>query len=116
MLRRLVLFCCVPALSACATREVAPVAMSQPGDAELGCADIEQQLKANHQAETELAGEDKQVAQTNVAKGVGSVVPGVGILLAASTDLSNSEQVRARALADRNQELEFLSTKRGCTK
>lgn len=92
------------------------MAMSQSGDDQLSCADIDQQIKANEQAEAVLIGQDKKVEQTNVAKNVGAVIPYVGIALVASTDLSNSEQVRARALADRNQELSYLSSKKGCTK
>jgi hypothetical protein len=101
-------------LAACAAKTVTPVAMSQPDDEQLSCAQLQQQLADNGQTETKLNGEDKKVAQANIAKNVLAATPYVGILFAASTDLSNSEQVRARALADRNQELQFLLKKKGC--
>ena len=114
-LSRAAVLCCL-FVCACAAREVTPVAMSQAGDDQLGCAEIDQQIKANAETETGLIGQDKKVEQANVAKNVGAMIPYVGIALVASTDLSNSEQVRARALADRNQELSYLSSKKGCTK
>lgn len=112
---RAAVLCCL-FLCACAAREVQPVAMSQPGDDQLSCADLDQQLSANEQSEAVLIGQDRKVAQGNVAKTIGGAIPVAGIAIVASTDLSNSEQVRARALADRNQELSYLSSKKGCTK
>ena len=38
-----------------------------------------------------------------------------GILVAATTDLSNQDQVKARALADRNERLAYLAKQKGCT-
>jgi len=90
--------------------------MAQAGDESLDCAAISQQLAENDKAIEAFVKKDKQVENGNVAKGVGSAVPYVGILIAMSADLSNVEQVRARSLIDRNEELNYLAKKKGCTK
>ena len=48
----------------------------------------------------------------NVAKGLGSAIPYLGLLIAGSTDLSNEEQIEARALIDRDERLQYLSQRR----
>jgi hypothetical protein len=102
-------------LGGCAAQTVTPVAMVQPGDDQLGCRAIIEQLKANRADADEFLRKNKQVEQDNTAKiVVGSVLP-VGLLLMASVDLSNSEQIKARAIIDRNQQLEFMAKQRGCT-
>ena len=103
------------ALCGCAAREVTPVAMSQSGDEGLNCNELAKQLAANESDIKVFIAKDKRVADNNVAKNVaGAVIPGVGILLIASTDLSNSEQIQARALIDRNQQLHYLEKQKGC--
>src|SRR5258706_4309323 len=103
-------------LSACAAREVTPVAMSQAGDENLNCADLSHQLSANQSDIQTFVRKDKRVMDDNVAKNVaGAAIPWVGLLLIASTDLSNVEQIRARALIDRNQQLNFLAKQKGCS-
>lgn len=116
MFRKVLLFACALSLCGCAAREVTPVAMSQPGDDALGCDALAQQISANSAAEAEYQRKDKQVENANIAKGVGSAVPFAGPLIAGSTDLSNEEQVKARSLADRNEQLEYLSKHKGCMK
>jgi len=101
-------------LYGCAAKQVTSVAMSQPGDDNLSCAELAKQLAANDADIQVFIRKDKQVAQNNVAKNVAGVIPGVGLLLVASTDLSNTEQVQARALIDRNQQLNFLEKQKGC--
>jgi hypothetical protein len=105
------LFC----LCGCAAREVTPVAMAQAGDEQLSCAAMKQQIADNRAAEAEFFRKDKQVEQENVAKGVGGAIPVAGLLLVGSTDLSNEEQVKARALADRNERLAYLAKRKGCS-
>jgi len=98
----------------CTAKQVVPVSMVQPGDDHLTCADLKRQIAANDAAADKLLRDDKAVENRNLAKNVGGAVPGIGIFLAASTDLSNEEQVNARALLDRNERLRFLVTKNGC--
>jgi hypothetical protein len=114
-LHKLLLIACAISLSGCAAREFTPVAMSQPGDSELTCPQIKQQIADNSAAEAKFQVADKQVEQGNVAKGIGSAIPVAGILIAGSTDLSNEEQVKARALADRNEQLQNLAKQKGCS-
>ena len=89
--------------------------MTQPGDDTLSCPEIKQQIAANDMAAGEFARQDKKVEQGNVAKNVGGVLPGIGLLLIASTDMSNEEQVKARAMIDRNEQLMYLAKRKGCT-
>lgn len=102
-------------LCGCAAKQVTPVAMSQAGDESLTCAEIAQELKINEADAEVLVRKDKRVMQGNVAKNVGAAaIPYVGLLLAASTDLSNAEQIQARALIDRNEQLNYLAKQKGC--
>jgi hypothetical protein len=89
--------------------------MSQPGDEALTCPQLQQKIADNDAEETRFLAKDKEVERGNVAKGVGSAVPYVGILIGAQTDLSNAEQVQARALADRNEWLKLLAKRKGCS-
>lgn len=88
--------------------------MVQDGDGKLSCTALKQEIADNTAAENTLLRKDKQVEQANVAKNVGGALPGVGLLLVGSADLSNEEQVKARALADRNERLEYLVKQKGC--
>lgn len=102
-------------LCGCAAREVVPVAMAQPGDDALDCAALKRQIADNAAAEAVYVRKDKQVENANIAKGVGSAIPYVGLLIGASSDLSNEEQVKARALADRNERLAYLAKQKRCS-
>ncbi len=101
-------------LAGCAPRPVTPVAMAQPGDAALTCPDIAAEAGANRARAATLLGEDAEVARGNVVRGVASVIPFAGLAAAATMDLSNAEQVQARALLDRNQRLDLLAREKGC--
>lgn len=103
-------FCLLPAaavLAACAAREVTPVAMAQPGDEQLSCAGLNSQLAANTQDINTLLKQDKAVERSNIVAGV--------LPLPMLMDLSNEEQVKARALLDRNERLGYLVKTKGCT-
>jgi apolipoprotein N-acyltransferase len=102
----------VLSLAGCATRQVTPVAMSQPTDDRLTCSEIDQEMKSNQAAAADLLQQNQQVNQANAAKVVASVVLSGWIAL--TVDLSNEEQIKMRALADRNEALAFLKTKRRC--
>ena len=90
--------------------------MSQPGDDMLTCEALNSQIEANSASEAAFRKQDKDVENGNIAKGIGGATPFVGPIIAASTDLSNEEQVKARSLADRNDQLKYLSKQKGCTK
>ena len=89
--------------------------MEQPGDDSLTCPAIQQQIADNNAASAKYRKADKDVEAGNVAKGVATAVPYVGLLAAGSTDLSNEEQVQARALADRNERLGYLVKQKNCS-
>jgi len=106
-------------LAGCAAKVVTPVHMAQPGDETLSCEDLKQQTDANRAAAADFLRRDKQVEGDNTTKNVagaavGAAIPGLGLLLIASTDLSNAEQVQARALIDRDEQLTYLSKQKGC--
>ena len=82
----------------------------------MSCDVLNAQIAANTASEAAYEKKDKQVENGNIAKGVGSAAPFVGPIIAASTDLSNEEQVKARALADRNEQLTYLAKHKGCMK
>lgn len=82
----------------------------------MDCAALKQQISQNEAAAEDFLRKDKQAENGNVAKTVvGAAIPVVGLLLAASYDLSNEEQVKARALVDRDERLRYLAKKKGCT-
>ena len=89
--------------------------MSQPGDENLGCEARQQEIAKNTTAAEDFVRRDQGVRNTNVAKGVGSAIPAVGILLIGSTDLSNKEQIQGRAIIDRDERLTYLSKQKHCT-
>lgn len=88
--------------------------MTQPGDDGLDCAALTAQIAANQAAAADFLLKDRQVEEANTAKGIGGAIPGLGLLLVMSTDLSNTEQIKARALIDRDQQLQFLASRKGC--
>jgi len=99
----------------CAARNVVPVQMAQPGDEGLDCSALAHELAANEESAARFLHQDKKVEQANTARNVGSVIPGLGLLLVLSTDLSNEEQIKARALVDRDERLRFLVKRKQCT-
>jgi hypothetical protein len=109
------LFACALLLSGCAAADVTPVRMSQPGDVSLSCEALKQQIADNTAAAEKFLKRDHQVEEANTAKQVGGVIPIAGLLLVASTDLSNKEQIEARALADRDEHLRYLAKQKNCT-
>jgi hypothetical protein len=87
--------------------------MTQPGDDQLNCAQIDDEIKRNQAAANDLLQRDKSVETGNVAKGV---LLGGGLLAAMVMDLSNAEQVNARALVDRNERLTLLAKSKACNR
>jgi hypothetical protein len=111
----ILLLACGVCLTGCAVRTVVPVQMAQPGDETLDCAALGRELAANEATAAILLHQDKKVEQLNTARNFGSVIPGLGLLLVMSTDLSNEEQIKARALVDRDERLRFLVKRKQCT-
>lgn len=75
-------------LSGCAAKNVVPMRMTQPGDENLDCQALKQQIQTNRAAAEDFVRKDKQVEHQNTAKVVGGAIPFIGILIASSTDLS----------------------------
>jgi hypothetical protein len=98
-------------LVACAARPVTPTAMAQTGDDQLSCSQLSGQLDANTKAVKNLLHQDKDVETGNAAKvAAGAVIAPIAL----ATDFSNTEQIKARALLDRNERLTFLLHSKGC--
>lgn len=110
--RGLVAGCAALILSACAARDVTPIAMTQPGDAALSCTEIRSKIAAGQSEAADLFEKNQSVDRMNAAKVVGSIVLSGWIAL--SLDLSREEQIKMRALADRNEYLAHLESKKGC--
>ncbi len=89
--------------------------MAQPGDEQLTCEQLQREIAANELVAKDFVKKDKAVENGNAAKTVLSATPFIGILSAMAVDLSNEEQVKARAIIDRNERLVFLSKQKGCT-
>lgn len=89
--------------------------MAQPGDEQLSCAELDHQIQINEAAAKDFIKKDKQVENGNTAKTVLSATPFIGILSAMAIDLSNVEQIKARAILDRNEQLTFLKKQKGCS-
>lgn len=106
---------CSAVVSSCAAKQFAAMPMEQPGDEQLTCVQLQEQRAANEKAAAAFLAKDETVENKNIAKGVASALPFVGILAALSTDLSNEEQVKARSILDRNERLTFLSKQKGCS-
>jgi len=94
------------------TRQANPVAMSQPGDASLDCAAIQAAQARNRAEAARLAKLDEGVALGNALAVTVSrawfwpAVMGV--------DLSDAEEIEARALYDRNRRLAEIGGRKGC--
>jgi len=99
-------------LASCAARQVNPVAMTQPTDDRMTCPQIDQEMKSNQATAAELLEKNKEVDQANAAKVVASVV--LSGWFALTVDLSHEEQIKMRALADRNEALASLKANRRC--
>jgi hypothetical protein len=89
--------------------------MAQLGDENLSCPELQRQITDIRLEAQKYFRKDKKVEDGNTAKMIGSALPAVGILFAASVDLSNEEQIKGRALADRDERLTFLARQKNCT-
>lgn len=62
-------------LLGCAAAKVTPVRMSQPGDENLSCEALRQEIARNTAAAEDFVKRDKAVENGNIAKGIGSAIP-----------------------------------------
>lgn len=85
--------------------------MAQPGDIDLSCDELETEMLRNAQEAAALAGTDDRIKQENDAKTVVGVIVAPVLL---TVDLSDAEQVRYRALWDRNENLGRLRREKEC--
>lgn len=106
---------CAAVAAGCAAKQYTAMPMTQPGDDQLTCSQLQQQIADNEKAAGVLVKKDKAVEDGNAAKTVLSATPFIGILSAMAVDLSNEEQVKARAIIDRNERLTYLAKQKGCT-
>ncbi len=99
-------------LAACPARQATPVQISQPGDGDMTCDQLAEQITRNRAQAGRLVGAEEDTVAGNVAVGV------VGTLILwpawMALDLSNAEQIQFRALQDRNRNLARLQETKGC--
>lgn len=94
-----------------ATKTVNPIQMSQPGDRDLTCAQINDQIYTNQVAAVNFANQAAKVEGSNTAFEVGTIFV---IWAAMGVDLSKEDQIKMRSLQDRNQYLLYLKDERKC--
>ncbi len=100
------------ALAACQSRQASPAQMSQAGDARLECAQIRSMQAANRREAARLAKLDEGVAIGNaVAVGLSKVWFWPAVM---GVDMSDVEEIEARALLDRNRRLAEIGRAKGC--
>ena len=100
------------AISACQTRTATPVHLAQPGDDAMSCAQIADERLSNRKQAAKLAKLDEGVALSNaVAVTLSQVWFWPAIM---GVDMSDVEQIEARALMQRNDRLAALSKANGC--
>lgn len=114
-MRRIVAILVLPAILAgagCQTRHAQPVQVSQAGDAALDCEMIRELQIRNRAEAARLAKLDEGVALGNaIAMTISQAWFWPAVL---GVDLSDAEQIEARALKDRNRRLEEIAQREGC--
>ena len=100
------------ACAACAqTRSVEPVAMSQQGDQNLTCTQLDQQIYTNQVAAVNFANQAAKVEGNNTAFQVGTIFT---LWAAMGINLSKEDQIKMRSLQDRNRYLLYLKGEKKC--
>jgi hypothetical protein len=111
-LRSVAVLTSVLACTACAqTRSVEPVAMSQQGDQNLTCVQLNQQIYTNQVAAVNFANQAAKVEGNNTAFQVGTIFT---LWAAMGINLSKEDQIKMRSLQDRNQYLLYLKEEKKC--
>ena len=112
--RCLLIVTAIAPLAACAARNVTPMRISQEGDTALSCVEISRQMRGNRAEAAKYLKDDRLVEQQNTALTVVGLLPWMGLLTSAMTNFSNQDQIRARALIDREERLAYLAKQKEC--
>lgn len=109
---RLITILSALAIAACQTRTAAPVHLAQPGDDVLSCEAIAEERTVNRKAALKLAKLDEGVAMSNAfAMTLSQVWFWPAIF---GVDMSDVEEIEAKALMQRNDRLTNLAERKGC--
>ena len=93
-------------------RQARPIALAQPGDLDLSCDDLAAMQTANAARAAELRKLDEGVAMGN---GLAVVISKAMFFPAAlGVDLSDAEEIEARAFEDRNGRLAEIAGRKRC--
>jgi hypothetical protein len=112
MMMRIFAILAVLAIAACQSRQADPVQLSQPEDKKLACQEIAQLQTANRLQAAKLANLDEGVAIGNaIALTLSKVWFWPAIM---GVDLSDAEEIEARALRDRNRRLTEIARSKHC--
>lgn len=100
------------ALSACAGREANPVQLIQPGDAQLSCSQLRQEVEINAQEISRLVNDQKKVSDNNAA----AVATGAILFFPALffMNLKGAAKEEASALLSRSEGLATRHNAKGC--
>jgi hypothetical protein len=102
------------AIGACQTRTATPVHLAQPGDGAMSCSEIAGEMVSNRKQAAKLAKLDEGIALSNaVAMTLSQVWFWPAIM---GVDMSDVEEIEARALMQRNDRLAALAGQRDCPK
>jgi hypothetical protein len=93
------------------TKSVEPVAMSQPGDQNLACSDIDREIEQNERNAVSFAKKATETSSRNENVVIASLFTGWAQLY---LDLSSEEKIKMRSLQDRDQYLVFLKEQKKC--
>jgi hypothetical protein len=85
--------------------------MSQPGDQNLACSDIDREIDQNQRNAVSYARKAKETSDQNEKVVVASFFTGWAQLY---LDLSSEEKIKMRSLQDRDQYLVFLKEQKKC--
>jgi hypothetical protein len=93
------------------TKSVDPIPMSQQGDQNLTCTQLNQQIYTNQVAAANFATQAAKVQGNNQVFAVGTIF---ALWAALGIDLSEEDKIKMRSLQDRNQYLVYLKDEKKC--
>jgi len=85
--------------------------MSEPGDEALSCAQLDEKIHQNQQEALKFASRAKGVEADNDTYKIATVFVSLAVI---GVDLSKEDQIKARALRDRNEYLLYLRGEKKC--
>lgn len=111
-MRSFALILAVVLVAGCQSRQAKPVHVSQAGDQQLECAQLAEMQLQNRLEAARLAKLDEGVALGNaIAMTLSRAWFWPAIF---GVDMSDAEQIEARALQDRNRRLQEIAARKGC--